>query len=44
METSAEARKKFMERHKISLPKIPGSDDPTQTISLLSFLEKKKKG
>jgi predicted regulator of Ras-like GTPase activity (Roadblock/LC7/MglB family) len=44
METSAEARKKFMERHKISLPKTPGSEDPTQTISLLSFLEKKKKG
>ena len=44
METSAEARKKFMEKHKISLPKTPGGEDTTQTVSLLSFLEKKKKG
>lgn len=44
METSAEARRRFMERHKVRLPSVPGSEDKFQGGSLLSFLEKKKKG
>ncbi len=44
METSAEARKRFMEEHNMRLPKDPGDGGKSRPISLLSFLEKKKKG
>ena len=44
METSAEARKRFMEQHKLSMPKASGEGDRPRPISLLSFLEKKKRG
>lgn len=44
METSAEARRRFMEKHKVRLPSLPGHEDKSQPVNLLSFLEKKKKG
>jgi predicted regulator of Ras-like GTPase activity (Roadblock/LC7/MglB family) len=44
METTADARKRFMEEHKLRLPKADASAGKPQPISLLSFLEKKKKG
>jgi len=44
METSAEARKRFMEEHKFRLPKTGSAGGAQQPLSLLSFLEKKKKG
>lgn len=44
METSAEARKRFMEEHKMRLPRSAGPAGKAQPLSLLSFLEKKKKG
>jgi predicted regulator of Ras-like GTPase activity (Roadblock/LC7/MglB family) len=44
MENSAEARKRFMEKHKMRLPKAISDADASEPISLLSFLEKKKKG
>jgi hypothetical protein len=44
METTADARKRFMEEHKLRLPQAEASDGKPQPISLLSFLEKKKKG
>jgi hypothetical protein len=44
METSAEARKRFMEQHKLSMNEASGGDDRPRPISLLSFLEKKKRG
>jgi predicted regulator of Ras-like GTPase activity (Roadblock/LC7/MglB family) len=43
METTAAARKRFMEEHKLRLPKSDNAEGK-QPISLLSFLEKKKKG
>jgi hypothetical protein len=43
METTAEARKRFMEEHKLRLPKAEGDSKP-RPVSLLAFLEKKKKG
>ena len=42
METTADARKRFMEGHKLRLPSAQTGDQ--QPISLLSFLEQKKKG
>ncbi len=44
METTADARKRFMEEHKLRLPKSARSPEEKGTVSLLSFLEKKKKG
>lgn len=44
MENSAEARRRFMEQHKMRLPKAVSETGTTRPISLLSFLEKKKKG
>lgn len=44
METTADARKRFMEEHKLRLPLPNASASKPQPISLLSFLEKKKKG
>lgn len=44
METSAEARKRFMEEHKMRLPRQAAPGAKSQPLSLLSFLEKKKKG
>ena len=44
METTADARKRFMEEHKLRLPKSAKSAAEKGTVSLLSFLEKKKKG
>jgi predicted regulator of Ras-like GTPase activity (Roadblock/LC7/MglB family) len=46
METTAEARKRFMEEHKLRLPKAEaaGGGGKPRPVSLLSFLEKKKKG
>lgn len=44
METSAEARKRFMEEHKMRLPRSAVPGGKSQPLSLLSFLEKKKKG
>jgi predicted regulator of Ras-like GTPase activity (Roadblock/LC7/MglB family) len=44
METSAEARKRFMEEHKMRLPRSAAPGGKSQPLSLLSFLEKKKKG
>ncbi|MFH0825667.1 MAG: roadblock/LC7 domain-containing protein [Pseudomonadota bacterium] len=43
METTAEARKRFMEEHKLRLPKADEGDEKSKSVSLLSFLEKKKK-
>jgi predicted regulator of Ras-like GTPase activity (Roadblock/LC7/MglB family) len=43
METTAEARKRFMEEHKMRLPRT-AAGGKAQPVSLLSFLEKKKKG
>lgn len=44
METTADARKRFMEEHKLRLPQSGAGSGKPQPISLLSFLEKKKKG
>jgi predicted regulator of Ras-like GTPase activity (Roadblock/LC7/MglB family) len=44
METTADARKRFMEEHKFRLPQKDGTPGKPQPISLLSFLEKRKKG
>ncbi|MEW6137016.1 MAG: roadblock/LC7 domain-containing protein [Thermodesulfobacteriota bacterium] len=44
METTADARKRFMEEHKLRLPQKDGTPGKPQPISLLSFLEKRKKG
>ncbi len=44
METSADARKRFMEEHKMRLPRAAAPGGKSQPLSLLSFLEKKKKG
>lgn len=44
METTADARKRFMEEHKLRLPKSGQPAGDKRTVSLLSFLEKKKKG
>lgn len=44
METTADARKRFMEEHKLRLPKSAQAAGEKGTVSLLSFLEKKKKG
>jgi predicted regulator of Ras-like GTPase activity (Roadblock/LC7/MglB family) len=44
METTADARKRFMEEHKLRLPQADAAAGKPQPISLLSFLEKKKKG
>lgn len=44
MESTAEARKRFMAEHKIRLPKTAAGDEKIAPVSLLSFLEKKKKG
>jgi predicted regulator of Ras-like GTPase activity (Roadblock/LC7/MglB family) len=44
METTAEARKRFMEEHKLRLPKLSAEGGRLKSVSLLSFLEKKKKG
>ncbi len=44
METTAEARRRFMEEHKFRLPKAAEGGEMGQPLSLLSFLEKKKKG
>jgi predicted regulator of Ras-like GTPase activity (Roadblock/LC7/MglB family) len=44
METTAEARKRFMEEHKLRLPRIAGEGGKPRPVSLLTFLEKKKKG
>lgn len=44
MESTAEARKRFMEQHKLRLPKPETSGGETQPVSLLSLLERKKKG
>jgi len=44
METTADARKRFMEEHKLRLPQSAGGATKPEPISLLSFLEKKKKG
>ena len=44
METTADARKRFMEEHKLRLPKTAQGAGDKRTVSLLSFLEKKKKG
>ncbi len=44
METTAEARKRFMEEHKLRLPKLSSEGGKQKSVSLLSFLEKKKKG
>lgn len=43
METTAEARKRFMEEHKLRMPSSESSGG-NKPISLLSFLEKKKRG
>lgn len=43
MESTAQARKNFMEQHKFRLPKTAASGGNPQPVSLLSFLEKKKK-
>ena len=44
METTANARGRFMEEHKFRLPKTGTSGDKPHPVSLLTFLEKKKKG
>jgi hypothetical protein len=44
METTADARKRFMEEHKLRLPRSAQQTEEKGTVSLLSFLEKKKKG
>jgi len=44
IETTAEARKRFMEEHKLRLPRVPGDSGKSRPVSLLTFLEKKKKG
>jgi predicted regulator of Ras-like GTPase activity (Roadblock/LC7/MglB family) len=43
METTAQARKSFMEQHKFRLPKTAEGGENPQPVSLLSFLEKKNK-
>jgi predicted regulator of Ras-like GTPase activity (Roadblock/LC7/MglB family) len=43
METTAEARKRFMEEHKLRLPKLTNDGSKPKSISLLNFLEQKKK-
>jgi predicted regulator of Ras-like GTPase activity (Roadblock/LC7/MglB family) len=44
METTAEARKRFMEEHKLRLPKTSAAGGKSRPVSLLSLLEKKRKG
>jgi predicted regulator of Ras-like GTPase activity (Roadblock/LC7/MglB family) len=44
METTADARGRFMEAHKFRMPKTASGGDKPHPVSLLSFLEKKKKG
>jgi len=44
METTAKARGRFMEEHKFRLPRTGTTGDKPHPVSLLSFLEKKKKG
>lgn len=43
METTAEARKRFMEEHKLRMPRTTSPDGKQKALSLLSFLEQKKK-
>lgn len=44
MEATADLRKTFMEEHKVSLPTRSVETDGARPVSLLSLLEKKKKG
>ncbi len=41
--TTAEARKRFMEEHKLRLPRIPAEPGKPRPVSLLTLLERKER-